>query len=111
MEGGANGRSSTAKRGSVESAKGIGATACRAVPEGGRGAVGVEGARRSAGRAPHAGVAHLAGSKSQHLQTGVEAEQMRPASARETPGQPVAMASSRASSADEVLCNALAMTV
>ena len=109
--GGTNGRSRSVKPGSAESLRLIAATACRSVPEDGRGAAGVEGARLSAGLAQHAGVAHLAGSKSQHLQTGVDAEQMRPASARETPGQPVAMASSRASSADEVLCDALAMTV
>jgi len=100
------------ERGSVESVKAAGASACRSVPEDGRGAAGVTGARLlSVGRAQHVGVAHLAESKSQHLHTGFETETVWPASASKAPCHPVAMASTKASSADEVLCNALAITV
>src|SRR5258708_10353692 len=108
----ADGSSSTVKRGSAEIVNGIAAMACRSIPEQRRGAAGVTGARfLCAGRVQHEGVAHLAGSKSQHRQTGFETGTGWPASASKALCQPVALASSKASRADEVLCNALAITV
>src|SRR5712691_2056384 len=60
-ERGAAAGASSVKRGSVESVSGDVATACRSVPEDGRGAAGVTGARLlPAGRAQQAGVSQSA---------------------------------------------------
>ena len=76
------------------------AMACHSLPEAQRGTAGAVGA---AGRAQQDGVEQVAGSAAQHLQVGFEAAAPRAGWARDTACQPVAMASTKASSAEKVL--------
>jgi len=101
LEGRRTGSSWTEHCGGVEIVRWTVGMTCHSLLGAERGAAGVAGARLSEARAQQAGVAHLAGSKSQHLQVGVEPLGLCPATA-EPDCKPVKMHSTRTSNADKV---------